>query len=137
MNPQLIDVAKRRASEMSVTDVFDHPNYDFKYGENLHYIMPFVKKYSCDKVVKPWYDEIMDYDYSDWRKSRGKIGHFTQVVWKSTRGVGCAQAYSHRTHRLYTVCNYSPPGNYIKRYKDNVPLPIRPLVPSDRATIAT
>ena len=86
--------------------------------------MPFVRNYSCDNVVKPWYEEIKDYDFNDWKQSRGKIGHFTQVVWKSTEKVGCAQAYSEGSKRLYTVCNYSPPGNYINRYQQNVLIPM-------------
>ena len=117
-------MAEKRAQELILTDVFDHPKYKFSYGENLHYIMPYVKKYSCVKVVKPWYEEIKDYDFTDWRKSKGKIGHFTQVVWKSTQRVGCAQTYSEKSKRLYTVCNYSPPGNWINRYEQNVIQPV-------------
>ena len=120
----MIEIAAARADYLVWTDVFEHPNYEFNFGENLHYIMPSIRNYSCLKVVKPWYEEIKDYNYANWRQSTGKIGHFTQVVWKSTDRVGCAQAYSTNSRRLYTVCNYSPPGNHVRYYKENVLLPI-------------
>ena len=47
-------------------------------------------------------------------------GHFSQIVWKGTKSVGCAT--QHCTNGLgnvgsnvapyFTVCNYGPPGNY-------------------------
>jgi uncharacterized protein YkwD len=37
------------------------------------------------------------------------IGHYTQLVWKSTRRIGCAVAYSPESEVL--VCRYSPRGN--------------------------
>jgi pathogenesis-related protein 1 len=40
-------------------------------------------------------------------------GHYTQVVWRTTRELGCAYASCGRDGLLveYWVCNYSPPGN--------------------------
>jgi hypothetical protein len=42
-------------------------------------------------------------------------GHYTQVVWRNTRRVGCG--YSTCTSGGFTyeiwVCNYDPPGNFI------------------------
>ena len=43
-------------------------------------------------------------------------GHFTQMVWKSTRKVGCASVPCngrHGTPGNYLVCEYSPAGNMI------------------------
>jgi len=100
--------------------VFEHAKDLKGHGENLHSIEPNVESYSCHKVVTPWYDEIKDYNYGNPRNSRGVIGHFTQVVWKNTTKLGCAQAYSKSSKVLYTVCNYQKPGNYINRYHQNV-----------------
>jgi Cysteine-rich secretory protein family len=36
-------------------------------------------------------------------------GHFTQVLWRATKYVGCGQASSSRGH--YQVCHYVTPGN--------------------------
>jgi pathogenesis-related protein 1 len=40
-------------------------------------------------------------------------GHYTQVVWRTTRELGCGYASCDRGGMLveYWVCNYSPPGN--------------------------
>ena len=43
-------------------------------------------------------------------------GHFTQVVWKSTTGLGCG---FNAGCRMY-VCNYSPPGNFLGQFDANV-----------------
>lgn len=60
-------------------------------------------------------------------------GHLTQVVWKGTTHVGCVtiDCGSKMTINgqsselnLYTVCNYSPPGNYEGEYAANVAAPI-------------
>lgn len=47
-------------------------------------------------------------------------GHLTQIVWKGTKKVGCATVHcpnglgntGSTTPPYFTVCNYSPPGNY-------------------------
>lgn len=60
-------------------------------------------------------------------------GHLTQVLWKKTTHVGCVtiDCGSKMTIdgqpselNLYTVCNYSPPGNYEGEYAANVAAPI-------------
>jgi hypothetical protein len=45
-------------------------------------------------------------------KSSG-CGHYTQVVWRATRSLGCAYATCRREGFLdeYWVCNYDPAGN--------------------------
>ncbi|KAL4816310.1 CAP domain-containing protein [Aspergillus spinulosporus] len=60
-----------------------------------------------------------------------KWGHFSQIVWKGTTEVGCATVdcpslgnVDSATSVPFTVCNYSPAGNYDGEYADNV---LRPL----------
>ena len=64
-----------------------------------------------------WYDEIKAYRYSKIRRFRigPKIGHYTQMIWKSTTHIGIGWAVS-RTGALYVVARYSPAGNYIREY---------------------
>lgn len=52
-------------------------------------------------------------------------GGFTQVVWKSSTQVACAQAecaagtiYNQKS--TITVCRYSPPGNMQGQFSQNV-----------------
>lgn len=47
-------------------------------------------------------------------------GHYTQVAWRSTTSVGCANA-SVGNGMEVVVCNYSPPGNAGTQYGDKVP----------------
>jgi len=58
-------------------------------------------------------------------------GHFSQIVWKSTTQVGCATQYCPNglantggdVSPYFTVCNYSPPGNFEGEYGANVMQP--------------
>ena len=38
------------------------------------------------------------------------VGHYTQMVWKTTTHVGCA-IHSDERQWSYLICRYSPPGN--------------------------
>ncbi|ANZ73139.1 BA75_00908T0 [Komagataella pastoris] len=76
------------------------------YGENLAY------GYSTRGTVDAWYSEIDLYDFNNPGYTPG-VGHFTQVVWKSTTKLGCAFKYCNDYYGTYVVCNYSPPGNYV------------------------
>lgn len=81
-----------------------------KYGENLAWASGMALDSS--KVVKMWYDEISDYNYAKNTCKAGKMcGHYTQVVWKNSKKVGCGMAKCGSTE--IWVCNYDPPGNYI------------------------
>ena len=39
------------------------------------------------------------------------VGHYTQMVWQTTKEIGCATASDGNMEFL--VCRYSPPGNYL------------------------
>jgi hypothetical protein len=47
-------------------------------------------------------------------------GHFSQVVWRDSKELGVAVAKS-RTGQIFVVANYSPPGNFIGSFAENVP----------------
>ena len=76
------------------------------------------------QVVKGWADEAADYDYASNTLHAGKVcGHYTQVVWRNTKAVGCATRLCTKnspfggkfpTWQLW-VCNYAPPGNCVGR----------------------
>jgi hypothetical protein len=84
-------------------------------GENLW--MGTAGYYSPAQMVGSWADEKADFSYGvfpdgvapggDWRK----VGHYTQMVWRSTTEVGCAIATGGGWD--YLVCRYSPPGNWM------------------------
>jgi len=90
-----------------------------KYGENIYWKSGGT--FNGQMPVDAWYNEIKDYNF----KRQGfsyKTGHFTQVVWKDSKELGCGKARS-STGALFVVCNYNPPGNYMGRFEKNVPPP--------------
>ncbi|KAI1282116.1 Golgi-associated plant pathogenesis-related protein 1 [Halotydeus destructor] len=109
--------AVKRAQYMAATDIFAHPS-NLQYGENLYWRSGRVP--SCASALDMWYREIKWYNFPKGKFSH-KTGHFTQMVWKDTRYLGCASAKSKRTGRIYIACNYYPAGNVMGRFVDNVP----------------
>lgn len=93
--------------------VFEHSSTN--YGENL---AQGTGDYSGADAVNDWYGEISAYDFNNPGFSDA-TGHFTQVVWKSTKKVGCGVAQC-SDGALY-VCNYEPAGNLEGAFPDNVP----------------
>ena len=93
------------------------------YGENLAWASHDL---GASGVVQWWYDEEAGYDYNRHR-SDSVTGHFTQVVWKGTKEIGCGNAKGCTNGWAYVwVCQYNPPGNYIGRFAENVFPPISP-----------
>jgi uncharacterized protein YkwD len=86
-----------------------------RYGENL----AAGTRGSLDAatVVRMWSDEARAYDFARGGFSM-KTGHFTQVAWRATRELGCAQV-SCGDLDLF-VCQYDPPGNLEGAYRENV-----------------
>ncbi len=81
-----------------------------RYGENLAW--SGGGELEPDDVVGMWYREIKDYDYKT-NTCSGMCGHYTQVIWKTTKKLGCAMAKCGNDE--VWVCNYSPPGNIVGR----------------------
>jgi len=67
------------------------------------------------KPVQDWYNEIVFYNYIENSCQENEMcGHYTQVVWKTTKEVGCA-AYECEDKSQVWVCQYKPAGNIIGR----------------------
>uniref|UniRef100_A0A0K0G1S8 CAP domain-containing protein (inferred by orthology to a human protein) n=1 Tax=Strongyloides venezuelensis TaxID=75913 RepID=A0A0K0G1S8_STRVS len=78
--------AEKLANEMSGQLIHD-PNSP--YGENLAYLPSTM----INDPVKLWYDEVKNYDFSNPGFSMN-TGHFTQLVWKNTKEMGCVNSYN-------------------------------------------
>ncbi|MBS9783781.1 S-layer homology domain-containing protein [Candidatus Gracilibacteria bacterium] len=92
-----------------------------EYGENISFAN-FVR--TPREIVQGWYDEKRFYDFARGEVTR-KNGHFTQVVWKDTKEIGCATVDTCGGKYPYmTVCQYFPAGNYAGEFLENV-LPLR------------
>ena len=91
-------------------------------GQNL-YVSSWAP--SADNILNGWYtSEIVHYDYTTGKsKDGGVVGHFTQVVWKSSAKIGCAYAvgaWGSYSNSYFVCCNYYPAGNYIGQETKNV-----------------
>ncbi|GLJ27142.1 hypothetical protein SUGI_0532110 [Cryptomeria japonica] len=97
--------ANQRRGDCSLT----HSNGP--YGENLFW--GSGKAWQPKDAVSAWIGEYKFYNYQ--RNSCNgyqQCGHYTQIVWRKTRSVGCARIICNRGD-VFMTCNYDPPGNYI------------------------
>jgi uncharacterized protein YkwD len=103
----LAESARSWAQSLLARGVFFHkPNNP--YGENLFFVDG--RLYEGEEVVQRWSSEAVDYDRST-NTCSTVCGHYTQIVWRDTRRVGCAAV--NVDLRQIWVCEYDPPGNYI------------------------
>lgn len=85
-----------------------HPYY---VGEN---VFASTGRATARAAVDSWADERNNYDYSANACPGGDqvCGHYTQLVWRSTRKVGCALGNCPGiTFSSTIVCDYGPGGN--------------------------
>ncbi|RWS29334.1 Golgi-associated plant pathogenesis-related protein 1-like protein [Leptotrombidium deliense] len=102
--------------DSEITDFDDRLVDDHNYGINTLW-SPNREQVSCQSVVDQWYNEKKFYRY----KASNNAPHFTQLIWKVTENIGCAQSFAELpTHGVYTVCVYYPRGNIKSRYLYNV-----------------
>lgn len=76
------------------------------HGENLFLI--HGADISPAVVVAAWASEARNYNYQT-NSCQGRCGHYTQLIWRDTKRVGCGAAAKDDTQ--VWVCNYDPPGN--------------------------
>ncbi len=88
------------------------------YGENIYQAAAVVwpdgraevQQKHINEIVDRWASEIQYYDYASNTCSSDICGHYTQLVWRQTRAVGCAVSVCPSKKRIW-VCHYDPPGN--------------------------
>ncbi len=85
-------------------------------GENLYYGLN--SGYVGTEPVDVWYKGEEKFDYKANKMTEG-TGHFTQLVWKNTKEIGCGISQD-AEGGYYVVCNYYPAGNYFGEYIKNV-----------------
>ena len=106
--------AASQAQEWASRCVFEHrdPN---NLGENLALFSP--RDVTPTEVVELWATEADDYDYDANACTGEQCGHYTQIVWRDSVGVGCAFKECDNVAGfgpgILWVCNYDPPGNFV------------------------
>lgn len=83
------------------------------YGENLY--IGTAKYYGTSDAVRAWAKEKNNYRADEVLQAArtAAIGHYTQMVWRNTRKIGCAAGLCRGW--LIVVCNYDPPGNFLRQ----------------------
>jgi glioma pathogenesis-related protein 2 len=70
-------------------------------------------------MAKQWYDEKIFYDFMR-PQFTIRTGHFTQMIWKSTKRIGIGFAFNRSGDKVFLVVNYTPSGNFLDQFPDNV-----------------
>lgn len=115
-SPELAQSAQRWADHLAATGQFEHAPEDpvSPQGENL---WAGSKGYfSPEAMVAAWVREKRYFRDGAFpaNSTTGRVedvGHYTQLVWRDTREVGCARASGRSEDVL--VCRYAQAGNYI------------------------
>jgi hypothetical protein len=80
-------------------------------GENLWW--GTADAFSYSQMVDGWGSEKKDFVFGRFPDCKSRhsavVGHYTQMIWRNTRSLGCALIGNGRTDFL--VCRYAPPGN--------------------------
>ncbi|XP_002968963.2 pathogenesis-related protein PRMS [Selaginella moellendorffii] len=83
------------------------------YGENIFWGSGGAgRSWNPSDAVESWMSERRWYDYgtNSCLGGRGACGHYTQVVSRFSRRVGCARVQCGRGD-VFMACDYFPPGN--------------------------
>ncbi|XP_037079765.1 DNA topoisomerase 1-like isoform X2 [Pollicipes pollicipes] len=119
---KLTKSAREWAKQLAKDDKMSHRK-DSSDGENIYCKWSSNPKHKVKghEAVESWYAEIKDHNFTC-EPTPGVLhsGHFSQVVWLSSRQIGVGKARS-KSGRVYVVANYSPAGNFLGDYCDNVP----------------
>ena len=114
----LAAAARVYAEEMARSDVFRHAPPAMRRGQGENLWVGSRGAYDYAAMAAAWMDEArlfvnqptpMFSTTGHWQD----VGHYSQIVWRSTTALGCAMASSAAYD--YVVCRYGPAGNVIGR----------------------
>lgn len=114
-NADLARSAQGWANHLAAANAFEHApeNADRPEGENLW--AGTKARFSVEAMVDGWVREKRYFKPGRFPDNSttghaADIGHYTQLMWRQTRQVGCAVSVGSREDIL--VCRYSEAGNY-------------------------
>lgn len=112
--PELAETAREWAEHLAKTRDFTHSTGGKGSGNGENLWMGTKGAYTPDEMVDSWTREKKFFragqfpnnsTTGDW----AAVAHYTQMIWRETREMGCAIAGNEETEVL--VCHYSEPGN--------------------------
>ena len=111
----LSEGSQKWAEKLAKSGQLFHSNPEGKYGENLYMYMSFgmAPNATLKDAIISWYSEKKNFIYgkSGWCKEGTVCGHYTQLIWKDTKKIGCGKAVN--GNEIYIVCRFYPAGNWI------------------------
>ncbi len=100
---QLATYSQKWADHLARSGEFEHSTS--AYGENL------AGANDVEEAVNNWLSEKSVYTGRPVGSDGGRSGHYTQMVWRKTKRVGCGKSIT--PDYAIWVCSYDPPGNRI------------------------
>jgi uncharacterized protein YkwD len=113
---KLAEHAKKWAQTLAVSDMFEHAPVGADGGEGENLWTGTKDDYTPEEMIGFFIDEGKLFKRGKFPdvSTTGRwedVGHYTQIVWKDTREVGCAIVSNRQSD--YLVCRYFPAGNVI------------------------
>jgi uncharacterized protein YkwD len=113
---KLAEHARKWAQTLAVADMIEHSNANADGGEGENLWFGTKGGYTPEEMVGAFVDEGKQFRNGIFPavSTSGRwenVGHYTQLVWKDTREVGCS-VVSNRRHDVL-VCRYWPAGNVV------------------------
>jgi pathogenesis-related protein 1 len=111
-SPRIAGSAQRWADRLADSSCRMQHSRGSGYGENLY--RATAGYYEVKDAALAWVREKRLYrggplNRHNWAPS----GHYTQMVWRDTRRLGCG--VSECRDKMIVVCHYDPKGNYLGR----------------------
>ncbi len=107
--------AQQWANSLASRGAFEHSSNSQRPGEGENLWRGTSGRFSRTVMVDGWGSEQRYFQNGIFPNvsSTGNwvdVGHYTQMIWKTTRELGCGVATGRGYDTL--VCRYSPPGNF-------------------------
>lgn len=115
-DPQLARHAKAWANRLAARGSFEHSPSRQRAGEGENLWRGTAGAYTLEEMVGHFMAERQQFQpgvfpavaqSGNWHE----IGHYTQIIWPTTRAIGCAVATRRGTD--YLVCRFYPAGNVL------------------------
>jgi pathogenesis-related protein 1 len=129
-SPQIAEFSQQWSDTLAAQECGTIEHRDQRdYGENIAMrgSTRLSQPFSPEEAVDGWVSEVACWDFGTISGTEScdaacvaglhsnGCGHYTQVVWRNTRQVGCGYSTCENGNFTYEiwVCNYDPPGNFI------------------------